>query len=153
MEEYIVSARKYRPLNFDAVVGQRALTATLKNAIVSQLKQHTSPEFVNRIDEIVLFNPLSKDVICSIVQLQIQKLTEKLRGNGINISVTPRAIFLLTELSYEPTMGARPVKRCINDNILNTLTQLLLMQSINKELPICIDVQNGELSFSNEQIE
>ena len=132
--------------------GELAEVRALKNTIVAQLKQHTSPEFVNRIDEIVLFNPLSKDVICSIVQLQIQQLTEKLKGNGINISVTPRAVFLLTELSYEPTMGARPVKRCINDKILNPLTQKLLMQSVNKESPICIDVQDGDISFYNEVI-
>ena len=124
---------------------------SLQRRIVSMLKHETSPEFVNRIDEIVLFKPLTKEVICKIVELQIHQLEERLKKNEITLKVTPRTIFFLTELGYDPTMGARPVKRCINEQILNPLTQALLMRHITKEKPVSVDVQEGQIVFTNEQ--
>lgn len=122
----------------------------LKRRIVTRLKQQASPEFVNRIDEIVMFRPLTKDIIFEIVKLQIAQLIQRLKKNDLCLSITPAVLSVITDMGYEPTMGARPVKRCINDIILNPLTQALLTRQITKERPILIDAINGELTFSNE---
>lgn len=121
----------------------------LKQRIIAMLKQQTSPEFVNRIDEIVMFQPLSKDIILEIVKLQIEQLIQRVKKNDIDLRVSPRAIFLIAEMGYEPTMGARPVKRCINDKILNPLIQSLLTRQVTKERPISVDIANGEIHFAN----
>ena len=122
----------------------------LKQRIIAMLKQQTSPEFVNRIDEIVMFQPLSKEIILEIVKLQIEQLIQRVKRNGIDLRVSPRAIFLIAEMGYEPTMGARPVKRCINDKVLNPLIQSLLTRQVTKERPINVDIVNGEIQFVND---
>ena len=122
----------------------------LKQRIVLMLKQQTSPEFVNRIDEIVMFQPLSKEIIREIVKLQIVQLIHRVKKNNIDLKVSPRAMYLIAEMGYEPTMGARPVKRCINDKVLNPLIQALLTRDVTKDRPILVDLNNGELQFSNE---
>lgn len=122
----------------------------LKRRIVTRLKQQASPEFVNRIDEIVMFRPLTKDIIFEIVKLQIAQLIQRLKKNDLCLSITPAVLSVITDMGYEPTMGARPVKRCINDIILNPLTQALLTRQVTKERPVLIDANNGELTFSNE---
>ena len=122
----------------------------LKQRIITMLRQQTSPEFVNRIDEIVMFQPLSKEIILEIVKLQIEQLIQRVRRNGIDLRVSPRAIFLIAEMGYEPTMGARPVKRCINDKVLNPLIQSLLTRQVTKERPINVDIVNGEIQFVND---
>lgn len=122
----------------------------LRQRIIAMLKQQTSPEFVNRIDEIVMFQPLSKEIILEIVKLQIDQLIQRVKRNDIDLRVSPRAIFLIAEIGYEPTMGARPVKRCINDKVLNPLIQSLLTRQVTKERPINVDIVNGEIQFVNE---
>lgn len=122
----------------------------LKQRIITMLRQQTSPEFVNRIDEIVMFQPLSKEIILEIVKLQIEQLIQRVKRNGIDLRVSPRAIFLIAEIGYEPTMGARPVKRCINDKVLNPLIQSLLTRQVTKERPINVDIVNGEIQFVND---
>lgn len=122
----------------------------LKQRIITMLKQQTSPEFVNRIDEIVMFQPLSKDIILEIVKLQIEQLIQRVNRNDIDLRVSPRAISLIAEMGYEPTMGARPVKRCINDKVLNPLMQSLLTRQVTKERPINVDIVSGEIQFVND---
>ena len=122
----------------------------LKQRIIAMLKQQTSPEFVNRIDEIVIFQPLSKDIILEIVKLQIEQLIQRVKRNDIDLRVSPRAIYLIADMGYEPTMGARPVKRCINDKVLNPLIQSLLTRQVTKERPISVDIVNGEIQFVND---
>lgn len=122
----------------------------LKQRIIGMLKQKTSPEFVNRIDEIVMFQPLSMEIILEIVKLQIGQLIQRVKKNDIELRVSPRAMFLIAELGYEPTMGARPVKRCINDKVLNPLIQSLLTRQVTKERPISVDIENGEIKFVND---
>lgn len=122
----------------------------LKQRIIGMLKQKTSPEFVNRIDEIVMFQPLSREIILEIVKLQIDQLIQRVKKNDIELRVSPRAMFLIAEMGYEPTMGARPVKRCINDKVLNPLIQSLLTRQVTKERPISVDIENGEIKFVND---
>lgn len=122
----------------------------LKQRIIGMLKQQTSPEFVNRIDEIVMFQPLSKDIILEIVKLQIEQLIQRVKKNDIELKVSPRAMFLIAEMGYEPTMGTRPVKRCINDKVLNPLIQSLLTRQVTKERSISVDIENGDIKFVND---
>ncbi len=123
--------------------------AQVKSAIVSMLKHRISPEFINRIDEITLFKPLSKDVIHQIVELQVKKMCNKLALNDYDVSLTDDAIALLTDLGYEPEMGARPVKRAIDSHILNPLSQTLLNNQVVKSLPILISTLGDNFIFSN----
>ena len=121
----------------------------LKHSIIAMMKQRISPEFVNRVDEIVMFKPLNKTDILHIVKLQINQLKNKLLTNDISIDVTNEAIAALTILGYEPSMGARPVKRAINDKILNGLTQALLIHKVNKNTSIKVDYSGTEFTFTN----
>lgn len=121
----------------------------LRQHIITMIKQHISPEFVNRIDEIVMFNPLNKSNIRDIVELQIYQLIHKFSSNGINLSFSEEAIKMLSDLGYDPSMGARPVKRAINNYIVNELSQALLVKSVSKEKPIYIDYNGDSFIFSN----
>ena len=104
---------------------------------------------MNRIDEIVLFNPLSKDIIRKIVILQLEILKEKLGKNGIDITIEDNAINYIVEVGFEPEMGARPIKRAIDRLILDSLAQNLLSSNINKDKNIVISYNNGGITFVN----
>lgn len=122
---------------------------TLKRQIIQMMKQRISSEFVNRIDEIVLFNPLSGTVIRKIILLQLTKLKNKLIGNGIEIAFEDDVVNYLAEVGFEPEMGARPVKRAIDRYIVDPLAQNLLASIVNKDSKIIISCVNNEIKFSN----
>lgn len=122
----------------------------LKAQIVSMIKQRISPEFVNRIDEIVMFNPLKRIDIRQIVCLQLSQLTRKFALNGIEVEFTKNAINLLSDLGFDPGMGARPVKRAIDQYIVNAMSQMLLTKRVNKNSPIHIDYENNTFTFINK---
>lgn len=117
--------------------------------IVQMLKQRVSSEFVNRIDEILLFNPLSKVAIREIAILQLTRLRNKLSKNGINITIEDSAINYIVEIGFEPEMGARPIKRTINKYIVDPLAQNLLSSIINKDSQITISYFGNSLRFRN----
>ena len=121
----------------------------LTQQIVQMLKQKVSSEFVNRIDEILLFNPLSKEAILEIAILQLIRLRNKLSKNGINIMIDDSAINYIVETGFEPEMGARPIKRAIDKYIVDPLAQKLLSTLISKDRQILITCRNGTLFFSN----
>lgn len=122
----------------------------LKAQIVSMIKQRISPEFVNRIDEIVMFNPLKRNDIRQIVCLQLSQLTRKFALNGIDVEFTKNAINLLSDFGFDPGMGARPVKRAIDQCIVNAMSQMLLTKRVSKNSPILIDCENNTFSFTNK---
>lgn len=122
----------------------------LKAQIVSMIKQRISPEFVNRIDEIVLFNPLRRSEIRQIVCLQLSILTRKFAQNGIDAEFTENAINLLSDLGFDPGMGARPVKRAIDQYIVNAMSQKLLTKQVNRSSPILIDCESDAFTFTNK---
>lgn len=123
--------------------------AGIQQHILTLLKRQISPEFVNRIDEIVMFKPLNRDNIREIVQLQLRKQQSKLANSGITISFSADVVALITELGFDPTMGARPVKRVINNYVINPLTDALLMRMVTTASPIAVTVSNGNIKFSN----
>ena len=132
-------------------------TANFKNTIIimtsnatrEQLKATMRPEFLNRIDEIITFTPLTKEQIADVVRLQMKKVTEMLEPQGIRLECTPQAIAFLAEEGYDPDFGARPVKRAIQQFVLNDLSKKLLADEVDRTKPIIIDDFGDGLVFRN----
>ena len=120
-----------------------------KNSVLEMLKQTIRPEFINRIDEIIMFTPLNEKEIEEIVKLQVEGIKHMLHANGIKLDVTSAALHFLAEEGYDPEFGARPVKRVIHRLVLNQLSKDILAQKVDKDNPIIIDVQNNSLVFFN----
>lgn len=120
-----------------------------KMQVIEMLKQTIRPEFLNRIDEIIMFTPLNEKEIEEIVGLQIRSIQKMLAVNGVVLEVTPEALHYLAEEGYDPEFGARPVKRAIHRLVLNRLSKDILAQKVDKDRPIIIDVDNDELIFKN----
>lgn len=114
------------------------------------LKQTIRPEFLNRIDEVIMFTPLQKSEIVQIVGLQLQFLCEMLAGNGITIEIKEKAVEWIAEEGYDPQFGARPVKRVIQRNLLNDLSKQILSEKISRNSRIVIDVKDGHIIFGNK---
>jgi ATP-dependent Clp protease ATP-binding subunit ClpB len=111
------------------------------------LRQTLRPEFLNRIDEIIMFTPLTEDEIRQIVQMQIDKLNQLLKDNGIALQPTPAAIDMIARLGYDPQYGARPVKRLIQRNLLNELSRQILAGNIPEGTRVEVDVQDNAFLF------
>lgn len=120
-----------------------------KQEVLDMLKQTIRPEFLNRIDETIMFTPLNEKEIEEIVGLQVKAVRKMLAANGITLEVTPAALHYLAEEGYDPEFGARPVKRVIHRLVLNRLSKDILAQTVDKERPIIIDVKDDSLVFSN----
>ena len=113
------------------------------------LKKTIRPEFLNRIDEIIMFTPLNEKEILEIVGLQIKSIQKMLAKNGITLSVTQQALEYLGKEGYDPEFGARPVKRVIQRLVLNQLSKDILAQKVDGSRPIVIDIKDGNLHFNN----
>ncbi|MEG0252517.1 MAG: AAA family ATPase, partial [Muribaculaceae bacterium] len=122
---------------------------TTKIEVLELLKQTIRPEFLNRIDEIIMFTPLNEVEIEEIVGLQIASIKRILEKNGVTLEVTPAALSLLAREGYDPEYGARPVKRAIHRLVLNQLSKDILAQKVNREIPIIIDAHDNNLIFKN----
>ncbi len=120
-----------------------------KQEVLDMLKQTIRPEFLNRIDETIMFTPLNEKEIEEIVGLQVKAVRKMLAANGITLEVTPAALHYLAEEGYDPEFGARPVKRVIHRLVLNRLSKDILAQTVDKERPIIIDVKDDSLVFTN----
>ena len=120
-----------------------------KNTVLTMLKQTIRPEFLNRIDEIIMFTPLSKAETRRIVDLQIDSIYKMLKNSGVEMRVTEDARDFIAEEGYDPQFGARPIKRVIQRYLLNDLSKSLLAQSVDKTKPIVVDKKEGSLVFSN----
>jgi ATP-dependent Clp protease ATP-binding subunit ClpB len=121
-----------------------------KTDVLEMLKQTIRPEFLNRIDEIIMFTPLNQQQIEEIVGLQIKSIQKMLTPSGIDLQVTHAAIRFLAEEGYDPEFGARPVKRVIHRLILNQLSKDILAQRVDSSHPIVIDVADDKLTFVNK---
>ena len=118
--------------------------------VMQLLKKTIRPEFLNRIDEIVMFKPLSKSEIKEIVKLQINQLKVLLEENNIGIQLTEYAYNALAEMGYDPQYGARPLKRIIQKHILNNLSKMILADKLSKDAQITIDVIDENFVFYNK---
>lgn len=127
-----------------------AATETAKTEVLGLLKQTVRPEFINRIDEIVLFTPLTNDNIRKIVTIQLKNLTKMLAHQQITLDATPEAVDYLATKGFDPEFGARPVKRVIQREVLNALSKEILAGKITSESIILLDSFEGNLVFRNE---
>ena len=132
-------------------------TANFKNTIIimtsnyteERLRQSVRPEFLNRIDEILTFQQLTREQIADVVRLQMNKVKKMLADQGFDINVTDAAIDYLATEGYDPDFGARPVKRAIQRLVLNDLSRKILADEVSREKPITIDAADGQLTFGN----
>ena len=132
-------------------------TANFKNTIIimtsnyteERLRQSVRPEFLNRIDEILTFQQLTREQIADVVRLQMNKVKKMLADQGFDINVTDAAIDYLATEGYDPDFGARPVKRAIQRLVLNDLSRKILADEVSREKPITIDAAEGKLTFNN----
>jgi len=129
---------------------QSKLLAETKSEVMELVKRHFRPEFLNRIDEIILFPPLTKKEVRAIVTMQLHLLSAKLRKSDIVLKVSPDALDWLSERGYEPQFGARPIKRLLQKDVLNILSKQLLAGTIDKTSPLVLDVFEGEMVFRKE---
>ena len=121
----------------------------LKPQLMAMLKQTIRPEFLNRIDETIMFLPLSRKEIADVVTLQINAVKKMLEPQGFTLEVTPHAIDYLADEGYDPEFGARPVKRAIQRLVLNDLSKRLLAEEVSRDKPITIDANGNGLVFRN----
>ena len=115
------------------------------------LKQTIRPEFLNRIDEVIMFTPLQKAEIVDIVRLQVKGVNKMLADNGIVLEVTDKAVDWLAGEGYDPQFGARPVKRIIQRVLLNDLSKQILAEKVTKDSHIEVDVEDNQIVFRNKR--
>lgn len=121
-----------------------------KEQVLEMLKQTIRPEFLNRIDEIIMFTPLNRNEIEEIVGLQIKGIQKMLAASsGIELKITPKALSFLADEGFDPEFGARPVKRAIHRLVLNQLSKDILAQKVDRTRPIVIDTEGDDLIFRN----
>lgn len=140
--------------NFEGMteINRDEVIAKTKMAVYDQLKKTIRPEFLNRIDEIIMFNPLTRNEIRNIVEIQLKVLSKMLAAQGIRLETTEEAIDWLAQLGFDPQFGARPLKRVIQKRILNELSKQILSGTVNREDVIVIDVDAAhEFVFKNDQ--
>ncbi|MFM1963840.1 MAG: ATP-dependent chaperone ClpB [Bacteroidota bacterium] len=125
--------------------------AFAKSGVMNLLKQTIRPEFLNRVDEIIMFQPLSKKEVRKIIEIQLHSLELLVRESGIELSFTPYAIDFLSEHGYDPQFGARPLKRLIQKEIINQLSKRILAGDIDKSRPVMVDVFDGLVVFRNDK--
>ncbi|NDV94717.1 ATP-dependent chaperone ClpB [Dysgonomonas sp. 521] len=131
------------PNNHDEVVEKT------KKEVLDMLKVTIRPEFLNRIDEVIMFEPLNLKEIEQVVRIQLGSVIKMLKGNGVKLEFTDAAIDWIARMGFDPEFGARPVKRVIQRMVLDPLSRQLLAGTIDKSSPIVIDMKDGELDFKN----
>ena len=137
---------KGRVVNF-----KNTIIIMTSNASRDMLRKTFRPEFLNRIDDIITFKPLTKEQIGQVVELQMNRVKKMLASQGFELRWTPAAIQYLAEVGYDPEFGARPVKRAIQDYVLNDLSKKILAEEVSREKPITIDhTKEGGLVFENK---
>ncbi len=120
-----------------------------RNQVMEMLKKTIRPEFINRIDDIIMFLPLTKEQIGKVVTLQMNRVAKMLETQGFTLTWTPKAIEWLANVGYDPEFGARPVKRAIQEYVLNDLSKQILAEKVLRDKPIIIDADANGMKFSN----
>jgi ATP-dependent Clp protease ATP-binding subunit ClpB len=119
------------------------------DAVMNELRRVMRPEFLNRIDDIIIFDDLSESQIAEVVRMQFNRVKKMLAENSISIDITDEAVDLIARQSYDPQYGARPVKRMMQRELLNELSRMILADEVDKTKPIMVTVRDGKLSFVN----
>jgi ATP-dependent Clp protease ATP-binding subunit ClpB len=119
----------------------------MKEAVLEVVGQHFRPEFINRVDEMVVFHPLDQDQIRQIAGIQLERLRKRLEGHGFGLVVSDEALDFLGEAGFDPVYGARPLKRAIQNEIENPLAQKILSSAYAPGDTIQVDVEDGRFTF------
>jgi ATP-dependent Clp protease ATP-binding subunit ClpB len=139
--------------NFEKITedNKEEILAKTKIEVFELLKKSIRPEFLNRIDETIMFTPLTRDDVFKIVELQFQSVVKMLKANDIELRATDKAIDWLSQLGFDPQFGARPVKRVIQKRVLNELSKQILAGTIQKDAVITLDLDKNEFVFRNSE--
>jgi ATP-dependent Clp protease ATP-binding subunit ClpB len=121
----------------------------VRNAVMGVLREHFRPEFLNRIDEVIVFKPLTEDQLTAIVDIQLKRLENRLAERRVHLMVTDAARRLLAQRGWDPVYGARPLKRAIQRLVQDPLAMMLLEGKFTDGDTITVDVKGGEITFSN----
>jgi len=140
--------------NFDSMLpGEENRTfERTQYEILELLRKTIRPEFLNRIDEIVVFKPLNREEIKAIVRMQLNKVNEMLTKNGYTFVYTEEAVEHIANEGYDPLMGARPIKRVIQKYVINELSKMIIAEKIKNDSPIVLDVIDNDYVFYNKTI-
>jgi ATP-dependent Clp protease ATP-binding subunit ClpB len=129
------------------------ITDKARIEVMNLLRQTIRPEFLNRVDEIIMFRPLLKKEIASIVRIQLENLRRLVGQSGIQLQFSDYALEFLAEQGFDPQFGARPLKRVIQKEIINQLSKRILAGDIDKSKPVLVDVFDNTVVFRNEMPE
>ena len=129
--------------------GSGEIMEEIRTRLLDLLRKSVRPEFLNRIDEIIIFTPLTRNDILGIVRLQFEKIVERMKNQGLELTITEKAIAWIGTVGYDPQYGARPVKRILQKYVLNELSRKILSGSINQGEPVIVDEDDGQLIFRN----
>ena len=140
--------------NFEKLTADNAreIEETTEKQVLSLLKERIRPEFLNRIDETIVFHPLNKEQIAEVVRIQLDRVIKSLAENGITLTYTDRAVEHIAELGFDPQYGARPVKRVIQKEVMNPLSIAVLEEKIQKDKAIQLDYVDNEMKFINQSL-
>ncbi len=122
----------------------------MQERVMDALREQFRPEFLNRIDEVIVYHPLGMEQIGGIVDLQLEGLKQRLAARRIGLELTDSAKLLLAERGYDPAYGARPLKRAIQHHIVDTLAMRVLAGEYREGDTVLVDVQDGELAFEHQ---
>jgi len=120
-----------------------------RRQVFDLLKKSIRPEFLNRVDGIIMFQPLTKEEIMDVVRLQLALIEQMLAKNNIHLSATDKAVEYIANIGFDPQYGARPVKRVLQKQVLNELSKMILQGKVDKDSEIVVDVKESELVFEN----
>jgi ATP-dependent Clp protease ATP-binding subunit ClpB len=131
-------------------LNREEVLSSTRNELFELLKQTLRPEFLNRIDDIIMFTPLTREDVSEIARLQLQLLGKQLKKNGIDFTFTDDCVDWISQLGYDPQFGARPLKRVIQREVLNELSKQILAGKVNKEGTIVLDCFDQQVVFRNQ---
>jgi len=120
-----------------------------RKQVFDLLKKSIKPEFLNRIDEIIMFQPLTREEVRKIVEFQLKNVKKMLEKSSIKLTITSKAVDFISTIGFDPQFGARPIKRVIQKNLLNELSKMILEEKVDKNSVIVVDEKNGKLVFRN----
>ena len=149
IQGYMEKLPEVTGIDMEALQKRRALLEECKGKVLDVLKQTVRPEFLNRIDEVIMFDPLSKADIRDILHIQMEDLRKKLEDNNVEINFTPAFEDLMVDKGYDPVYGARPVKRVMQKELVNLLAKSILDGSVRKDSAITVDAAGGEIVLRN----
>jgi len=121
-----------------------------RKQVFDLLKKSIKPEFLNRIDEIIMFQSLTREEVRKIVELQLKIIQKMLEKSSIKLTITKKAVDFISTIGYDPQFGARPIKRVIQKNLLNELSKMILEEKVDKNSVIVVDEKKGKLVFANK---